>query len=211
MNVLVSVVAAALTFFLVSKGRRNTVVTASLISTNILVYLMFSDGITTYSWFIYRWGDSLMNVLNGNPWVLVTACFIHVNVVHILMNMYALYIFGEVLEPHLGGWKFFTLYMVAGIVGNIFSSLLDPFSVGVGASGAILGLFGYLIAYEYKMSGRISVSSALIAIFVIAGGFMPDVDILAHLGGFLTGAICGVVSMRRTTRSYQVAYYYSYE
>ncbi len=194
---LTSVAVAVLTFFLVHKERRNAVVTASLISTNILVYLIFSDGIATYSWFMYRWGDSLANVLNGNPWVLVTACFIHVNIIHILMNMYALYVFGEVLEPHLGGWKFFTLYIVAGVAGNILSILLDPYSTGVGASGAILGLFGYLIAHEYKMSGKISLSSALIAIFVIAGGFMPDVDILAHLGGFLAGVICGVVSTRK--------------
>ena len=80
----------------------------------------------------------------------------------------------------------------------------DSMSVGVGASGAIMGLLGYMVAMEYRITGKLSSSTIFIALFVIFGGFSANVDVLAHAGGFSVGLIWGL--LRRLRPAYTVRY-----
>ncbi len=191
--------AIGISTFLVIRGRDKKDMTAMLIAVNLFVYSLTSNLAEAYESILIEWGNSLLNA-ESNPITLITSMFLHANIIHILLNMYALYIFGSMLEKGLGPRRFLTIYMASGIAGNllslIVSLLTNSISIGVGASGAILGLFGFIMAYEYRITGRLGFSSILAAIFVLAGGFMPNVDVSAHVGGFATGLAYGLISMR---------------
>ncbi|MGY0287181.1 MAG: hypothetical protein DSO07_00430 [Thermoproteota archaeon] len=198
MNIFLSAAIGILAFF-IARGRDERNATAALIAINLFAYFLTSDLLEAYKSIIIEWGNSLLNIIS-NPATLVTSMFLHANIVHIALNMYALYIFGNILEKGLGSGRFLLIYMASGIFGNLLSLLIsylaNSISIGVGASGAILGLFGFIMAYEYRITGKIGFSSIIVALFVLAGGFMPNVDVSAHVGGFVTGLIYGLISMR---------------
>jgi rhomboid protease GluP len=198
MNIFLSAAIGILAFF-IARGKDERNATAALIAINLFAYFLTSDLLEAYKSIIIKWGNSLLNII-PNPATLVTSMFLHANIVHIALNMYALYIFGNILEKGLGSGRFLLIYMASGIFGNLLSLLIsylaNSISIGVGASGAILGLFGFIMAYEYRITGKIGFSSIIVALFVLAGGFMPNVDVSAHVGGFVTGLIYGLISMR---------------
>lgn len=79
------------------------------------------------------------------PWTLITSLFLHANPTHLFFNMWALFIFGPLLEKMIGSQKFLALYLIAGIVGNVGFALFYPSTTaGIGASGAIYGVVGAL-------------------------------------------------------------------
>ena len=200
MNLILSSV-IGISAFLIARGKEKRDITAALIAVNLFAYSLTSNLLEADESILIKWGNSLLNI-ESNPITLITSMFLHANIVHISLNMYALYIFGSMLEKGLGSERFLTMYFASGIVGNLLSlfiSLLaNSISIGVGASGAILGLFGFIMAYEYRITGKIGFSSILAALFVLAGGFMPNVDVSAHVGGFVTGLTYGLISMRPT-------------
>src|SRR5260370_10515919 len=80
------------------------------------------------------------------PWTILTYMFLHANFGHIFFNMLSLFFFGPRLEAHLGGLKFFGLYLVSGIAGGLLSWVFTPVTAIVGASGAVFGvMLGYAI------------------------------------------------------------------
>lgn len=180
-------------------------VTSALISLNLGAYVMTSPSIIeANNRLLYAFGSSGLYLLQGRYYTLITSMFLHANLVHIGLNMYALYILGKAVELSMGRVKYLTMYFASGIVGNLLSAFLDPGVVGVGASGAIMGLLGYMVAIEYKVTGKLSPSTIFIALFVIFGGFSANVDVLAHLGGFLVGLVWGLGKKFR--RAYEVGY-----
>lgn len=197
MNIILSIALGTAAFF-IARGRDGRDATAALIAVNIFAYSLTSNLIDAYESILMEWGNSLFNI--SNPITLITSMFLHANIVHIALNMYALYVFGSMLEKGLGPARFMLIYMASGIAGNLLSLIVswlaNSMSIGVGASGAILGLFGFVMAYEYRITGRIGFSSIIVALFVLAGGFMPNVDISAHIGGFVTGLAYGLISTR---------------
>ncbi len=108
------------------------------------------------------------------------------------------------VELSLGRIKYLLMYFISGVVGNLLSAFLDPRTVGVGASGAIMGLLGYMVAMEYRVTGKLSSSTIFIALFVIFGGFSANVDVMAHAGGFVVGLMWGLG--RRFRPAYTVSY-----
>ena len=119
--------------------------------------------------------------------------FIHFNFEHILMNMLSLFIFGKLVEAIASHWKMLGIYFISGIFGNIVSLALDTNSISVGASGAIFGLIGSLFAIMYlskqytpKMLLQLVGVLALLTVFSL---FMANVNIYAHLGGFIGGLL----------------------
>jgi len=142
------------------------------------------------------------------PWRFLTAAFAHSpgNLLHILFNMYALWILGQYLEPMLGRIRFAALYLVSALGGSVSFLLLasPPASVVgltnnsswvtpmVGASGAVFGLFGALIVFNRHLGRSSRQLYILLAINAVIG-FVPGIAWQAHVGGFLTGAAVAAV------------------
>lgn len=129
------------------------------------------------------------------PWRMLTSAFVHSQgfVLHILLNMYMLWVFGQVLEPVLGRVRFLAVYLLSAIGGSVGFLLLTPPlpAVGVvGASGAIFGLFGALLVIQSRRGGDTRQLWILIAINGVIGFVVPGIAWQAHLGGLVTGALC---------------------
>ncbi|WCM71229.1 rhomboid family intramembrane serine protease [Clostridium perfringens] len=135
-------------------------------------------------------------IFHGEYYRLVTSMFLHGGIVHLLFNMYALYILGDFIERIYGAKKYLAIYFVSGIVASIFSLYFSPV-MGVGASGAIFGLLGAALVFAYNEKDRIGkalVTNIIVIILlnVFIGLSMSNIDISAHFGGFIAGAILGL-------------------
>jgi membrane associated rhomboid family serine protease len=147
------------------------------------------------------------------PWRMLTSAFLHSQgfLLHIVLNMYTLWIFGQALEPLLGRIRFLAVYLLSAIGGSVGYLLLTPIlpeggPVGlVGASGAIFGLFGAMLVVQRHRGGETRQLWVLIAINGVIGFMVPQIAWQAHLGGFITGALCAAAiayvprGPRRTT------------
>jgi rhomboid protease GluP len=128
------------------------------------------------------------------PWRFVTACFLHANLLHIVFNMYVLVDLAPTIEEVYGSSRFLFLYVATGIGGYVLSGFFGHFSIG--ASGALVGLIGVLLAMTYRRRGagmqqlRSQVYRWIIYL-VVWGFFFPGVDNMAHLGGGITGFVLG--------------------
>lgn len=132
------------------------------------------------------------------PWRMLTSAFVHSQgfVLHIVLNMYMLWIFGQVLEPVLGRIRFLAVYLLSAIGGSVGFLLLTPVlpPTGVeGASGAIFGLFGALLVVQSRRGGDTRQLWILIAINGVIGFVVPGIAWQAHLGGLITGGLCAAV------------------
>ena len=147
----------------------------------------------------------------GEYWRLLTAMFLHADVIHILFNMYALYLFGQLVEGTLGKLRFLAIYLVSGFLASVTSFMFsNPMILSVGASGAIAGLVGAWIAYNLRRRGTTFASAnlqwalTLIAINAVLGFAIPRIDNWAHLGGLVSGVAAGWIAEGfgpRTTRT----------
>jgi membrane associated rhomboid family serine protease len=135
------------------------------------------------------------------PWRMLTSAFLHSQgfILHIVLNMYTLWIFGQALEPLLGRIRFLAVYLLSAIGGSLGYLLLTPIlpesgPVGlVGASGAIFGLFGAMLVVQRHRGGDTRQLWVLIAINGVIGFMVPQIAWQAHLGGLVTGALCAAV------------------
>ena len=133
-------------------------------------------------------------------WRLVTAVFLHGGLIHIGFNLMVLMDFGPPLEELYGSGKYLFFYVVTGVFGYLVSSFLGHFSIG--ASGAILGLVGLLLAVTTKRGGsymrelRSRLVSWIVFLFVL-GFVMSGIDNSAHLGGLAAGFVLGKISADR--------------
>lgn len=136
----------------------------------------------------------------GQYWRLITAAFLHANLIHIFFNGYALYALGPESERIYGTGRFLVLYFLAALGGSIASYALSP-GVAVGASGAIFGLIGGLGIFYYLNRkllgdfGRMQVQNmATVAILNLIIGFSSGgiIDNWGHLGGLLGGTLAGL-------------------
>ena len=130
-------------------------------------------------------------VADGEYYRMFTNMFLHYGVLHLLMNMWALWVLGRPLEAALGRLRFLALYLLSGFGGSVLVFLLAaPGTASAGASGAVFGLFSALIIVLRKM--RLSVASlipVLVFNLVITFSFSGYISWQAHVGGLVTGAI----------------------
>jgi membrane associated rhomboid family serine protease len=129
------------------------------------------------------------------PWRMLTAAFLHSQsfLLHIVLNMYTLWIFGQALEPLMGRTRFLAVYLLSALGGSVGFLLLTPdFPVTgvVGASGAIFGLFGAMLVIQRHRGGETKQLWVLMAINGAIGFIVPGIAWQAHLGGAVTGALC---------------------
>lgn len=169
-------------------------ITLSLIVINFIVYLLLylfgngsSDGLT-----LVKFGALYKPlVLSGDFYRLVSMAFVHIGIIHLLVNNYSLYVIGRQLESFLGKWKFLFVYFVSVVCGSLMSCAFTS-GICAGASGAIFGLLGSLLyfGYNYRVYLGNVLKSQIIPLIVLnlGIGFMfSGVDNASHIGGLLGG------------------------
>ncbi|EIF51103.1 hypothetical protein SULAR_07038 [Sulfurovum sp. AR] len=142
-----------------------------------------------------------LTVLKGEWWRLLTAMFLHGGMTHLLMNMFSLYLVGRGAEMYFDTKSYLSIYFFSGIIGGLVSLYIHPVSVGVGASGAIFGVFGalagFFLAHREKIASHTKAFmkdfSIIIAINLVIGFSIPSIDVSAHIGGLIVGFIGGFV------------------
>jgi membrane associated rhomboid family serine protease len=138
-------------------------------------------------------GDVLTGVADGGFWRLLTSVFLHEQIVHILFNMYALTIFGPMLEQALGRLRFIALYLTSGLAGSVLVYCLTaPDIPTVGASGAIYGLFGATFAVFARRGMELQGLFVLMAINLAITFVFPRISWQGHIGGLLAGVVLGL-------------------
>jgi membrane associated rhomboid family serine protease len=138
--------------------------------------------------------EATSGVADGEYYRLLTAAFLHGGIVHLLLNMYALYLFGPQLEAALGRLRFIVLYVVAALGGSALSyAFSPPGQPSLGASGAVFGLLGAYLVISRKLGRDSTGVMVLLAINFAYGFLVPRIDWRAHLGGLIAGALVAVV------------------
>jgi len=165
--------------------------TVTIIAVTVLIWLLQLSpvGQTVEIYFAYT---PLATTIA--PWQMLTAAFLHGSWLHLLFNMYTLYIFGQVLEPMLGRARFLALYLIAAFGGSVAVLLFsNPASSVVGASGAIYGLMGAYFVLLRAIGERSGQLTGLIAINLIFSFISPGISWQAHIGGLLVGAAVAAI------------------
>lgn len=150
-------------------------------------------------------------VLQGESWRLVSAAFLHVHVIHLLVNSVFLFAVGSACEILFGRDAFVSVYLSGAMFGNVASCIADPFSTraSVGSSGAVFALVGGMVVHLMK-NGRAlgprardtTLSVALAStLAIVLGFFSTAIDAWAHLGGFVAGAIAATSLVPTVSRS----------
>lgn len=142
----------------------------------------------------------LPGVLEYQSWRFVTSIFLHSTSwpLHIVFNMYTLWIFGQVLEPMLGRLRYAVLILIAGIGGSVAVFIIDfgQVQLTIGASGAIFGMLGALIVILRKRAMQYGQLLLLAGINFAMMFFVSGISWQAHLGGLITGAVVGGIMER---------------
>jgi membrane associated rhomboid family serine protease len=174
--------------------------TYALIAINAVVFVaeiaQGSGGLFTeqLSRFVADYGLFGPSVAEGEWYRLLTSGFLHANFWHIGLNMLLLYFLGRLLEPALGTPRFLVLYFASLLAGSFGALILDPNSLGIGASGAIFGLAGatFVIARGRGMEELASQVGFLIVINLVFSFTFRNISVGAHVGGLIGGVVCAL-------------------
>lgn len=134
------------------------------------------------------------DVRDGDYWRLVSSGFLHAGPIHILFNMYLLWLLGNMLEPTLGSRRFAALYFTALLTGACGALIVEPNSATVGASGAVFGLMG-AAAVELRSRGINPFKTdigALILFNLVLSFVLSNISVGGHIGGLVGGVLVGV-------------------
>lgn len=173
-----------------------------LLAINIAVYLLLL--LPFVGDVLYAYGVGINGaILEGEVWRLITPIFMHAGLTHFLFNTFAIFIFAPALELLLGRFKFIFLFLAAGLAGNVATLLLgSPMMAYLGASGALYGLLGlylYMILFRKELIDPASrqVVTVMLIIGLIYTVLWPNINLYAHLFGFLSGLALGPVLLRK--------------
>jgi rhomboid protease GluP len=170
--------------------------TTFLVAINVIVYIYTSvvggNFIQTSTDTLVQLGQFNINVWNGQYWQLLTSIFVHVDIMHIGLNMLFLTIFGLRAEELFTTEEYFTAYMLSGLSGSLLTLfLMSPYTLSAGASGAIFGMYGASLIYMRKTFGQSIVGALMYAFLLLMLSTGAGVNIVAHFGGLATGLIIG--------------------
>jgi membrane associated rhomboid family serine protease len=140
-------------------------------------------------------------VVNGDWWTLITSAFLHLGILHIGFNMYALWLFGPIIEQLYGHLEYLVLYLLCALGGSVLTILAAPESAAVGASGAIFGLFGLAFVVSRRRHlllgpqarSILSQAGTLLVFNLIITFAIPGISWTGHVGGLLVGALIGLL------------------
>ena len=130
-------------------------------------------------------------VADGEFYRLFTSMFLHYGLLHLAVNMWALWVLGRNLEGALGPIRFSILYVVSGLGGSVACYVFTPAAASAGASGALFGLFAALFILLRRL-GRDTSSIVPVLVINLIFSFVPGISLAAHLGGLVTGAVLAV-------------------
>ncbi len=170
-----------------------------LIIMNVLMFVYIETvGSSTNTMDLIEYGAKYNPaIVDGEWWRIFTSMFLHIGVLHLFMNMLALYFLGEAVERIFGSKRFLFIYFLGGIFGGVASFATND-AIAAGASGAIFGLFGALLFFGIHHK-RLFLQTMGTSLFVVIGiniafGFMvPQIDNGAHLGGLIGGFIASQI------------------
>lgn len=171
-------------------------VVSTLIALNLIVHILtWIPGIGDLLYY-YGVGSNFL-IDAGEWWRFITPMFLHGGLMHLLFNMFSLFLFGPELERLTGKVRFITIYLLAGLIGTAATYFLQPLDyLHVGASGAIFGIFGAFGALLYY--GRRSLPQLrqiilpIIVISIVMTFLTPNVNATAHIAGMITGFLIGM-------------------
>lgn len=172
-------------------------VVSTLLAANLILYALTL--LPVIGTIIQNYGIQVNFLVQiGEWWRIFTAMFLHAGFMHVLFNMFSLYLFGPELERIAGKVRFATIYLLSGIVGNVATYLLNNGGyASLGASGAIFGIFGAFGALVYYTRHTMPMLRKLILPIILVSVIMTflqsNVNIYAHLGGLVTGFILGLI------------------
>jgi membrane associated rhomboid family serine protease len=197
-------------------GRRWGAVTLTLIAVNVAMFLVTAISAASAGYApLDNYESPVFGALSQWPfgvylfdewWRVFTAAFLHIGLIHLVMNMLGLLIFGSELERQLGRWRFTALYLLSALGGAAAIQLFgDPRVPVAGASTAIYGLLGGLAVLmlfaRQDLRGLLTLLALNIAI-----SFLPGVSLLGHLGGLVAGAVtAGILVLTRRRLPLQLA------
>lgn len=174
--------------------RSTTPITWILIAVNVAIYMLGQiDGATGQRIFVNA-AQYKPLIDDGEFWRVFTAMFLHANLTHVLFNMWALYLFGPALERRFGSPSFAVLYLAAGLGGGSLYHAVGRLDPAVGASGAIFGLMGALLAATYRQrhtpAGRAVFSQLMLLLLINLSlpFIVANIAWEAHVGGLVAGA-----------------------
>ncbi|MCR5737212.1 MAG: rhomboid family intramembrane serine protease [Eubacterium sp.] len=178
-------------------------ITVGLVVINVLVFLKLDVlGNSLDPGYLYEHGGMyLPDVLDNGEWYRVfTHMFLHSGFEHLANNMVMLAAVGYIIENEYGRWKYLISYFVCGLCATVLSAVNEyyhqDFAVGVGASGAIMGVFGIYIVMTVKArksQGYDSRQLMVLLVLMVFGNMQEGVNWVAHLGGAVSGVILGAL------------------
>jgi rhomboid protease GluP len=182
---------------------RRFLATPVLLDLNLLVFaLMVFSGVPASEPTgreLAQWGSNVSGLtLHGEPWRLLSSLFIHAGLSHLLLNMFSLWLLGLLVEDRVGPLRLVLVYLAAGVGGGLASLWWHVDGINsVGASGAIFGLYGFLLALLVSKKLVLDKSDrramlGLVLYLVLSNllsGLTGNIDNAAHLGGLLTGLL----------------------
>ena len=199
----------------VAMRRGASVVTNALIALNLAIFVAgMGSGLNTRDEFV-GWGGLVgegrrlgdlwltadadvgewIGVAHGEWWRIVSSGFLHANLLHVAMNCLVLYQLGQILEPLLGRARFALVYAVSMLGGSFGALLVEPEAFTVGASGAVFGLMGVMIAIVRSRGVNIFDTSlgGLVMMNLVITFLVPGISVGGHVGGLVAGLAAGTV------------------
>ena len=190
-------------------------ITQAIIGMNVAVFVAMTLGgvspLAPTGQELVRWGANFgPYTIGGQWWRLLSCVFVHTGLPHIAINMWGLWGLGRLAESVYDRWTFGALYLVTGLSASVASLALKPVGVSAGASGAIFGIAGALIAAFYLgefslpktvVSGLLTSVLKFAGYNLVLGAFLGHTDNAAHVGGLVSGFILGAMVARLAPQS----------
>jgi rhomboid protease GluP len=173
---------------------KKPVITYLLITLNVVIYLALALLDQTGN-ITYMFTNNSLLVKSGEFYRLFTSMFLHADIIHLVCNMYALFVVGPQVERYYGKRRFAFIYFISGLLGSLFSCVFSgDYVFSLGASGAIFGLFGSIayFTYYYRATLQGLLRSQIVPVIVInlvIGFLIPGIDVSAHIGGLIGGIL----------------------
>ncbi|MBX9572656.1 MAG: rhomboid family intramembrane serine protease [Candidatus Obscuribacterales bacterium] len=187
----------------------KALVTKAILVANVVLFILMviasggAELTNPTSAFLIQWGANAgAYTLDGDYWRIVSAAFLHGSFLHIAMNMAVLWDVGPLVERIYGSKRFFIMYLFAAITASLNTLFWNPGGVSVGASGAVFGIFGVLLAFyqshrktipAHVIKEKSRVVMAVIGYNLIFGMIQPNIDNAGHVGGLIGGFLIGFI------------------